>query len=177
MANSETSRGLVHRIELQPAGRRRCGCAPVRCEAIRARAGDAFGGSGGGEPPKAWKSAMGGLRMSRAPPYAISRETIQKVRTVRSVSPGRPVGEPWCAWGRGKGVDRRGRGIAATRLDHVPHQLARRCLRRRHSGVADLVVEPRPRRLVSANTMERGRMAFRSTRSKSDVHVNSWTRR
>jgi len=35
----------------------------------------------------------------------------------------------------GKAVDRRGRGIAATRLDHVPHQLARRCLRRRHSGV------------------------------------------
>src|SRR6478735_10057084 len=72
------------------------------------------------------------------------------------------------------GVDRRGRGIAATRLDHVPHQLARRCLRRRHSGVADLVVEPRPRRLVSANTTERGRTAFRATRSKSDAHVNGW---
>ena len=74
----------------------------------------------------------------------------------------------------GKGVDRRGRGIAATRLDHVPHQLARRCLRRRHSGVTDLVVEPRPRRLITANTTERGRTAFRATRSKSDVHVNSW---
>ena len=76
----------------------------------------------------------------------------------------------------GKGVDRRGRGIAATRLDHVPHQLARRCLRRRHSGVTDLVVEPRPRRLITANTTRLCRAAFPTTRSKSDVHVNTWAR-
>jgi hypothetical protein len=57
-------------------------------------------------------------------------------------------------------VDRHGRGFAATRLDHVPHPWARRCLRRRHSGLADLVVVPRPRRLLTANTTTRCGVAF-----------------
>lgn len=175
MANSETSRGLVHRIELQPTGwRRRRGRAPVHGEAIRARGWGRLWRFGG----EVNRQRLGNPQWGDCGCPALHRTRFLVKRFKRYVELalcrlGAIRGAVACLGG-GKVKDRRGRGVAATRRVHVPHQLARRCLRRRHSGMTDLVVEPRPRRLVIANTMERSRAAFSRTRSKSYVHVNSW---